>query len=275
MIVSSKVMHRALQLLEAGLPYCLCTVVDARGSVPGRPGAKMIVTADGHAFGTVGGAGLEEQTKALALRCLQTRRSRIEHFDLSRFKPQGLDSLCGGSVDIMLEFVPGRPHVLICGGGHVGLEVARLCEQLEYLYSVFDERPEYSSPERFANARCHHTHKALEFFAEAQLEPYSHVVLLGHSYRVDTDVLAQLLKRYTGYVGLICSRLKRKQMFDSLLSQGVTAADLDRIEAPVGVDIGAESPAEIAVAIMASVIRSHKQATAASPDEVRNARQAS
>lgn len=266
MMVSAAVMRKALCLLEAGVPFCLCTVIGSRGSVPGRPGAKMIVTAGEPAMGTVGGAGLEEQVKALALRCLEERRTQIAEFDLSRWKPNGLDSLCGGSVQIMIEYMEGRPHVLICGGGHVGLEVGRLCDQLEYAHSVFDERAEFSTKERFPRARAHLSASAADFFSRASLSEYSHLVLLGHSYHVDTEVLARVVERFSGWVGLICSALKRKQMFASLQARGVPENALSRIEAPVGLDIGAETPAEIAVAIMGSVIRSHKQQPAAQSD---------
>src|SRR5262245_44667608 len=149
MEVSRKILRRAAELAEAGVPFALCTVIGARGSVPGKVGAKMIVTPDGAQFGTVGGAGLEEKTKALGVKCLGERKGGTFRFDLAYHRPGALDSLCGGSVEILVEFMGAVPHLLICGGGHVGLEVARLADQLEYLYSVLDDRPEFASRERF------------------------------------------------------------------------------------------------------------------------------
>src|SRR3954467_15370457 len=146
MEVSRKVMHRAAELLDSGVSFALCTVISARGSVPGKPGAKMIVLGDGTQFGTVGGAGLEEKVKELGRRCVADRHTQVHAFELAPRRPDrpvgpgALDSLCGGAVEILVEYLGALPHLLICGGGHVGLEVARLCDQLEYVYSVLDDR---------------------------------------------------------------------------------------------------------------------------------------
>ena len=122
MEVSRKVLRRAAELADAGLPFAMCTVISARGSVPGKVGAKMIVERDGTPFGTVGGAGLEEKTKALGVKCLAERKGGTFKFDLAYYRPGALDSLCGGSVEVLVEYMGAVPHVLICGGGHVGFE---------------------------------------------------------------------------------------------------------------------------------------------------------
>ena len=122
---SLRVLRASLALAEAGVAHAICTVLGAQGSVPGRTGAKMLVRADGTQEGTVGGAGLEEKVRTLAVRCIQERHNANETFHLSRFREGGLDSLCGGTVDIGVEYMAGRPHLLICGGGHV---MARLCD---------------------------------------------------------------------------------------------------------------------------------------------------
>ncbi len=258
MELSLRVMRQAAELVAAGTPFALCTVASVKGSVPGKLGAKMIVLADGTSFGTVGGAGLEEKVKALGRQCIADRAGRTVRFDLACFRPGGLDSLCGGSVEIFVEYAGARPHVLVCGGGHVGLEVARLCDQLEYAYSVLDDRPEYASVERFPNAQGRFVAGPEEFFRRERLEPYSHVVLLGYSYRVDTDILFHCVRRFPRWIGVIASRTKRKQMFARLEARGIAGEELARVEAPVGIAIGSESPAECAVSILGSVIRDHR-----------------
>ena len=265
MEVSRKIMGKALELLDAGVAFALCTVASVKGSVPGKVGAKMIVLGDGTAFGTVGGAGLEEKTKALARKCLTEKRGGYFTFDLAVYKEGGLDSLCGGTVEIFVEPMASRPHVLICGGGHVGLEVAKLCDQLEYVYSVLDDRADYASADRFPNARHRFVARPEAFFPEANLVEYSHIVLLGYSYHIDTEILVQCVQRYTGWIGAIASRTKRKQMFKRLEARGIAAEALARIEAPVGIPIGSESPAECAVSILGSIIRHHKLGLQSSP----------
>jgi xanthine dehydrogenase accessory factor len=258
MDVSLKVMRKAADLLEAGCAFALCTVASAKGSVPGKVGAKMIVMPDGTAFGTVGGAGLEEKTKALAAQCLRERRGGTFRFDLAFYKEGGLDSLCGGSVEVFVEPMGGSPHLLVCGGGHVGLEVAKLCDQLEYAYSVLDDRAPFASRERFPGARQLFVSTPAQFFPSQDLSAYTHVVLLGYSHQIDTDALYECVRRFAGWIGVIASRAKRKEMFMRLKARGIAEADLGRVEAPVGIAIGSESPAECAVSILGSVIRHHK-----------------
>jgi xanthine dehydrogenase accessory factor len=264
MEVSRKVMRRAAELLDAGVSFALCTVVSTRGSVPGKVGAKMIVLRDGSQFGTVGGAGLEERVKELGRRCVMERKTQTSRYELAFNRPGALDSLCGGAVEILVEYMGAVPHVLICGGGHVGLEVARLCDQLEYVYSVLDDRADFASRERFAGARELHVGHPGSFFPDRDLSGYSHIILLGYSYKIDTEALYQAVTRHPGYVGLICSKLKRREMFAKLRERGVPETELERIEAPLGVAILAETPAEIAVSILASIIHHHKRASGVS-----------
>jgi xanthine dehydrogenase accessory factor len=264
MEVSRKVLRRAAELADAGQPFALCTVTATRGSVPGKVGAKMIVDRTGAQFGTVGGAGLEEKTKALAVKCIAERKSATAKFDLAYFRPGALDSLCGGTVEVLVEYMGAVPHLLICGGGHVGLEVARLCDQLEYVYSVLDDRAEFAGRERFPTASQLHVGRPEVFFPEADLSAFSHLIILGYSHRVDTDILYYCCKRFPGYIGLICSKLKKREMFARVKERGVTDEELSRVAAPLGVTIGAETPAEIAVSIMGGIIAHHKGVSARS-----------
>jgi xanthine dehydrogenase accessory factor len=259
MLASLTIMRKALELMERGQAFALCTVAVARGSVPGRPGAKMIVFANREQIGTVGGAGLEENVKSLAVKCLSEGSGGIFHFDLSRQRPGGLDSLCGGSLDVVIEVMSSRPHVLLAGGGHVALEVARLCDQLEYGFSVVDGRPEFSARERFVTARELYALEPPDFFATTDLTTFTHVLILGHSHAIDLEALARLLPRFRGFIGVIASRAKQKELFKQLRERGFGDADLKRVEAPVGLPIGSETPAEIAVSIMGSVIAHYKQ----------------
>jgi xanthine dehydrogenase accessory factor len=261
MDVSRKVMRKAAELLDAGVPFAMCTVASAKGSVPGKLGAKMIVLADGTAVGTVGGAGLEEKVKALGRKAIEERKGGTHKFDLAYYKEGGLDSVCGGTVEIFVEYMAAVPHILICGGGHVGLEVAKLCDQLEYAYSVLDDRAPYASRERFAHAKELHVAKPEDFLPKEDFSRFTHVVLLGYSYHVDTEILLHVARRFTGWIGAIASRTKRREVVAALKAQGLTAEQLARVEMPVGMPIGSESPAECAVSILGSIIRHHKIGT--------------
>lgn len=257
---------KILELLEAGQAFAVATVAEAKGSVPGKEGAKMVLLPDGTQFGTVGGAGLEEKVKALCQEALRERRGGLHRFDLMYYKEGALDSLCGGSVQIMIEFMPPVPHVLIAGGGHCGLEVAALMGQLGYAYSVLDDRELFASPQRFPGARSRIQATPEEFFSREDLSPYSHVLLVGWSHKIDTELLFHLVRKFPRWIGLISSRTKKLEMFRRLKARGISEEELSRVVAPVGLPIGARTPAEIAVSIAAQIIESLRKAPGAEPD---------
>jgi xanthine dehydrogenase accessory factor len=255
--------RRVLELIDAGRAFAVATVAESQGSVPGKPGAKLVVADDGAVFGTVGGAGLEEKVKGLCRLALESGKGGLHAFDLLYYKEGALDSLCGGSVKILVEYVARTPHLLIAGGGHCGLEIAKLCEGLGWFHSVLDDRAAYASRERFPAAKRAIHAGPDAFFAEEDLAPYSHVLLVGWSHKIDTDLLFHLAGKFPRWIGLIASKTKKAEMFRRLRARGIEAAALERIHAPVGLDIGAETPPEIAVSILAEIIRDVKGAVSA------------
>ena len=256
--MSREILRRALERVDRGERVAVATVAATRGSVPGKRGVKLLLQEDGSFYGTVGGAGLEEKVKQACRDALQTGKGGLQTFDLLVYREGGLDSLCGGSLDIVIEVFMPKPHILICGGGHVGLEVARLADQLEYDHSVLDDRPEYASEERFPTAQGRFVAGPVDFFATEDLNRFTHMVLLGYSHHIDTDILSNAVRRFDGWVGAIASRTKKKLMFQKLKAEGLREEQLSRVESPIGLEIGAESPAEIAVAILGSIIREEK-----------------
>lgn len=250
------VQQKILELIEEGRAFAVATVAETRGSVPGKQGAKMIFLPDGTQFGTVGGAGLEQKVKGLCRKALEDKKGGLASFDLMYYKEGSLDSLCGGSVQILVEYMAPVPHLLIAGGGHCGLEIAKLCDQLGYFHSVLDDRAEYASRGRFPNARRNVQATPEDFLAKEDLSAYTHVVLVGWSHKIDTDLLFHLVQRFPRWIGLISSKTKKLEMFRRLKARGIPEGDLGRVVAPVGLPIGAETPAEIAVSILGQIIAS-------------------
>jgi len=245
------------------VPFATATVVGARGSVPGKLGARMIVFADGSQEGTVGGAGLEQEIKAMAQDAIRTHRSTTHHFELARQKPGGLDSICGGGVEVFVEYMAPRPHILIYGCGHVGEATARLCAQLDYSHSVADIRPDFATEERFPRARNHFTLSPEEFFKQATLSHYSHILILGHDHHADGDIVIAALKAdFEGSIGIIGSRTKRNEFQSRCVEQGIPQELFDeKVTCPIGLSIQAETPSEIAVAILAQIIKQYRTTT--------------
>jgi len=247
--------REALRLLESHQAFVRATVVKAAGSVPGKLGSAMIVRADGSTLGTVGGAQLEEEVKALALRAFERREGDLHHFDLQAWKPGGLASLCGGSVEVAVEYVAAHPNLLLWGGGHVAHALASLLPTLEYDYSVADDRAEWVGAERFPGAERREVVEPERLFDVFDAPTFTHLYLLGYDARKDLEVLARALDRFPNAIGLIASASKREHMFATLRDRGVGRESLARIRSPVGLEIGAETPAEIAVSIVAEIVR--------------------
>ena len=246
--------EEVVRLLRSHRPFARATVVEATGSVPGKVGATMVVRADGTTVGTVGGAALEEEVKRRAVEAIERHRGGLAHFDLAAWKPGGLPSLCGGSVDIAIEYVAPRPNVLLWGGGHVAEAVARLLPGLEFDHSVADDRPEYVSERRFPLAQHREAVAPSELFDRLDPAEFTHLLVLGYDAAKDLEVLYEASRRFPNTIGLIASAPKREHLYARLRERGVSREALGRIRSPVGVAIGAETPAEIAVSIVAQIV---------------------
>jgi xanthine dehydrogenase accessory factor len=244
-----------VRLLEQRRGFVRASVVRAVGSVPGKLGATMIIRDDGTTVGTVGGAALEEEVKRLSAEAIERHRGDLVHFDLAAWKDGGLPSLCGGSVDIALEYVPPRPNVLLWGGGHVAEAVARLLPGLDFDHSVADDRPDYVSLSRFPDATRREVVPPGELFERFEPAEFTHLLVLGYDALKDLEVLDEAVRKFPNTIGLIASAPKREHLYARLRERGVSREALERIRSPVGLQIGAESPAEIAVSIVAEIVR--------------------
>jgi len=253
--------REALRLLEAHQAFVRATIVKTVGSVPGKLGAAMIVRSDGSTLGTVGGAQLEEEVKALARSAFERKEGDLHRFDLQAWKPGGLESLCGGSVEVAVEYVAARPNLLLWGGGHVAQGLAQLLPTLEYDYSVADDRPDWVSVERFPSAERREVVEAEKLFEVFDPASFTHLYLLGYDARKDLEVLARAVDRFPNSIGLIASASKREHMFATLRERGVSREALSRVRSPVGIPLGAETPAEIAVSIVAEIVKELHPAT--------------
>ena len=250
-----KLVREALRLMEAHEPFVRATVVKTTGSVPGKLGASMLVRSNGTFLGTVGGAALEERVKELASRAFESRAGDLHHFDLQAWKDGGLPSLCGGSVDIAVEYVPARPNLLLWGGGHVSHALAMVLPTLEYDYSIADDRPDWVGVERFATADRREVVAPADLWKVFEPSSFTHLYVLGYDAKKDLEVVERSIAVFPNRIGLIASAAKREHMFAALRERGVARAALARVNSPVGLDIGAQSPPEIAVSIVAEIVQ--------------------
>ena len=250
------ILRKALEAIDRGESFAVVTVVESEGSSPGKPGHKMIVYSDGRQEGTVGGSLVELRARETALEMIARGRGGLLQFELDADNPEGLDSICGGRMTLVVEVVAPDTHILLCGGGHVSLSVARLCADLGFRHTIVDARPEWADAERFPHAAELMVQAPHDFIREAGTGRFSHVIIFTHDHHLDREALLAVFRSgFSGYAGMIGSKRKWAQIRAGLAEQGVSEEELDRVHCPVGLDIGARTPAEIAVAIMAEIIK--------------------
>lgn len=240
--------------LARGEPVALVTIVAAHGSTPQRVGAKMLVHADGRTVGTIGGGCYEHDAFWKAREALVSRKARVVHYELSDDLAEESGLICGGRMDVFIEPVEPAPHLYILGAGHVGYQLGQIAPGVGFVLHVVDDRQKFANRDRFPGAAEVVVESLDTWVASADIPATAYVVVLTRGHRQDFDVLRALSGRDFRYVGLIGSRAKVARLTDALLESGVSPEWLKRLHAPIGFDIGAVSPEEIAVSILAELI---------------------
>jgi xanthine dehydrogenase accessory factor len=248
------VFEAALAATREDEPAALVTVIATEGSTPQKAGAKMVVYADGRIVGTIGGGCVEAEMIRRARHAIEGRRSQLASYDLTPDQAGEDGLVCGGRMQVFIEPIEGVPTLLLFGAGHVAQPLARLAKSVGFRVEVADDRAKFANPERFPQA----DRILVEPFADAAAKmtiarsAYAIVVTRGH--KGDADALQAVLGKGLRFVGLLGSRPKAVHVMSELEQRGVAPALLAEIHVPLGVDIGAQSPDEIAVSIMAEVI---------------------
>lgn len=226
----------------------LATVIRASGSTPQQPGARMLLTHAGALVGTVGGGAIEQAIVRALEECVRDRKPRVIAHDLLR----DLGMCCGGRMEVFVEPIEGTPRLLIFGAGHVGKAVAALAPSIGFAVTVVDDRVELNTRERFGDAA-----RVLAEPAEAQGElaprPSDWVLVVTHDHRLDEEALDTYARLPHAYLGVIGSRRKVYRILARIHARR-GLPPMDKVYAPVGLDLGAISPEEIAVSIAAELV---------------------
>jgi xanthine dehydrogenase accessory factor len=237
-------------LIEQGTNIVLVTVVKAGSGTPGKEGFKMILTDRGELFGTVGGGAIEHRAVADGKEVLRTRENRLEAYNLEKLKMK-----CGGQVTLLYEYMQGRRGFMLFGGGHIGRALTPSLESLGFRVTVFDSRPEVRDLMGETEERTIITGDYEDIGSAAEiLRACEFCFIATHGHLHDFQVLKQVLqaKDEYRYVGLIGSRSKIRTTLEKLKAAGLQAPDY--LYAPVGLKIGGDTPAEIAISIAAEVV---------------------
>ena len=244
------------RLARLGEPFALATVVVSSGSSPRKAGAKMLIRGDGSALGTVGGGHVEQDTLAAARASLAEGTPRTLEFVLTEVHGYA----CGGSMSVFIEPQGRRPRLVMFGAGHVGRAVTALAHGCGFRVVVVDERPEYAVSALLPGAEeivCAPVDAA---FARLTLDRESFAVIATPGHVHDFDAVRGCLATEVGFIGLLGSRRKREALMKALTEEGYEAVRQARVVTPVGHDIGAQTPEEIAVSIVGQLVKLRRQA---------------
>jgi xanthine dehydrogenase accessory factor len=237
-----------------GQPAALVTVVATEGSAPQRPGAKMVVFADGRIVGTIGGGCLEAEMTWRARRAIETGQPTLTSFDLTPDQAGEDGLICGGRMQVFIEPVEEIPVLCLLGAGHVALPLARMAKGAGFRVELVDDRVQFANAERFPDADRIVVDDFRTGAQQLTLGRNSYAVIVTRGHRGDAEALEAVLGKGLRYVGLLGSKAKAVLILSALREKGVSAAELAQVHTPVGLAIGAVSPDEIAVSILAEMI---------------------
>jgi xanthine dehydrogenase accessory factor len=252
--VNREVFAAVADALDRGEPAALVTIVSATGSTPQRIGAKMLVFADGRMIGTIGGGCYENDAFWKAREAITDRKPRLVHYELSDDFAQETGLICGGQMDVYIEPIEPSPELYVVGAGHVGFHLARLAHDVGFRVHVIDDREKFANSERFPNAVEIVVDDIPSWIARATIPAHAYAVIVTRGHTNDLEALRALAPRELRYLGLIGSRAKVARIYDALVADQTPANLLTRVHAPIGLDIGAVTPQEIAVSILAELI---------------------
>ena len=240
-----ELLQAQLNAQRAGVSYAVVTIAEASGSVP-RTSGKMLVYADGHSLGTIGGGPAERRAKADALAQLEAGQNAFLHYDLAS---------CAGRLSILIEVFQPKPLLVVFGGGHVGTSLLRLAAPTGFRTLLLDDRAGDQIPDAVSLAgRFVCIQNVERDILNTPIPANAFFVLCGHDHAVDGEALAAALQKSPKYIGMLASRQKIQSLFSQLRQRGFTDEQLSFIHTPIGLDLGGETPQELAVGILAQLL---------------------
>jgi xanthine dehydrogenase accessory factor len=252
--MNQEVFSALAEALEKGEEVALVTIVAARGSTPQRVGAKMLVYPDGRTVGTIGGGCYENDAFWKAREAITLRRPVNVKYELNDDFAQETGLVCGGQMEVFIEPVESSPDVYVFGAGHVGYCVAKLAQDVGFRVHVVDDREKFANVERFGEGIDVIVEDIPLWLQTHTLPPTAYAVIVTRGHTHDLDALRALAAAPLRYLGLIGSKAKVRRIFDALQEEGTAPEALQGVHAPIGLDIGAITPQEIAVSIVAQLI---------------------
>lgn len=240
----------------------IATVVKTVGAAPCGVGTKMLVRADGTTYGSFSGPNIDGRVAHEALQAIQEGRTYVTHFHMDADQGEAVGS-CGATLEVFIEILRPEPRLILAGAGYVSQALSRLATQLDFRIVVVDDRRDLADPIVFGDKVQLEFGDIPQTIRELEPDEATWIVIVTRGHHLDKDALRAALETNAKYIGMIGSPSKVKHIFKDLLKEGFTRSRLAQIHAPIGLDLGAETPDEIALSIAAEMVMIRKKATGA------------
>ena len=248
------------ELANSNESAALCTVIKSEGSTPRHVGSKMLVHPDGKVIGTVGGGELESRVINAALESLKSGAAQNLSYTMAD-PSRGDPGVCGGTVEVFVEPILPPATIVVIGGGHVGKAVVHLAKWLGFRVAVSDDREEFCNPESVPGADAYYPVPMAELPNHLSVTRQSYLVVTSRGSGIDAAGLPPLLESDAAYIGVIGSKRRWLTTVRALKEKGISEERLARVHSPMGIELNAETPEEIAVSIMAEILILHDKGT--------------
>jgi xanthine dehydrogenase accessory factor len=249
-----------VRLRRLGQKAALATIVQVRGSIPSYESAKLLVREDGSMIGTVGGGCVEAEVWNAAREVIETEKPRHLSFNLGQEAAYDNGLICGGQLDIFVEPVIPPPRAFIFGAGHISKSLSKLAGLVGFATTIIDDRDSFANRERFPEADEVFAGEYEDIFVKLPINEISYLIIVTRGHRDDMRVLRMAVGTEARYIAMIGSKRKVIGVVKELEQQGIAREHLERIHAPMGLEIGAISPEEIAVSVAAEMIAVRRNA---------------
>ena len=247
-----EIYQELVNIISKGERAVLATIIDSQGSTPRKAGAKMLIKEDGAIVGSVGGGGTEYQLLRRVGEVIRSGKPQTVRFDLSG-KDGSVEMICGGQMEIFLEPITSPETLYLFGAGHISRSTTTMAKMLGFRVAVIDPRPEYNNRDRFPDADSLLVEEYDSVFPKLSVDEDSYIVIYTTGHVVDAQCLQFAIGTSAKYIGMIGSKKKAKEVKERLQQKGVPPEQLDRVHSPIGLDIGAQTPEEIAISILAEI----------------------
>jgi len=244
---------KAHEAHQKGQGYAFATVIETTvKGTPRKSGAKMIVLDNGSLVGSIGGGRNELAAKKECLKAIKTGLPQLVTYDYFGKKGQ---SVCGGQIKVFIEPFAAPKHLVICGAGHIALPLSIICKMLNYKITIIDNRKTFANRERFGHVDKILVGDHAQKLAKQNINSNTHIMIVTQGNEYDFECLKTVIKLKAEYIGVISSKTKRIKFFNRLKAMDISAKDLKKINIPAGIDIGAQTPEEIAISIASELVK--------------------